>query len=232
MIFNYIKLTFSQLNLNINEVFNLLKSGEFTKENPLYTEVIKVFEELPELCEISGGYAIFDNIEIKNAEGKILLNGIEIFPQSRICNYLKNSEKIAVFICSAGDKFSILSKKANADGDYLKGYIIDTLGSITAEHTANFIQKEIQSAVKKDALKITNRYSPGYCNWNLSNQKELFSLLPENTCNISLTDSCLMLPIKSVSGIIGIGKNVRHYDYKCLTCNDKNCIYRRFLFPC
>jgi cobalamin-dependent methionine synthase I len=181
---------------------------------------------LPQIVEIRGGYTIFEDIEIQQEKGIIRLHEREIVPQKRVCTYLKNSEKIAVFICSAGEQFSILSKKANAEGDYLKGYLIDTFGSLVAEKTADFIQNEIQKVVQKEDLKITNRYSPGYCNWHLSNQKELFALLPENPCHIFLTDSSLMLPIKSVSGIIGIGKNVRHFGYKCQICNDKDCTYR------
>ena len=227
MIFNYFQLTLSQLNVTIDEVLDLLKIDERSSDNPVYMEVKQVFEGLADICEIRGGYVVFDDVDIDCTEGKISLNGKEIFPQRKVCLYLKNSEKICLFICSAGDNFSILSKKANAESDYLKGYIIDTFGSIIAEHTADFIQKEIQSVAEKDNLKITNRYSPGYCNWHLSNQKELFSLLPENPCNISLTDSCLMLPIKSVSGIMGIGKSVRHFKYKCHACNDKDCMFRK-----
>ena len=227
MTFNLIQPTLSQLNVTIGEALHLLKVEDCSDDNPECKETKNVFAALPEICEIRGGYIVFDNVEIDYSEGKILLNGKEIFPQHKICIYLKKSEKIGVFICSAGEKFSILSKKANLEGDYLKGYIIDTFGSIIAERTADFIHNEIKQIAEKADLKVTNRYSPGYCNWNLSNQRELFSLLPENFCNISLTDSMLMLPIKSVSGIIGIGKNVKYLDYKCRTCNDKNCVYRQ-----
>jgi len=34
-----------------------------------------------------------------------------------------------------------------------------------------------------------------------------------------------MDPIKSVSGIIGIGENVRFNPYTCNLCDNKNCIY-------
>ena len=58
-------------------------------------------------------------------------------------------------------------------------------------------------------------------------QKQLFSLLPNTMDFISLTKSCLMLPIKSVSGIIGVGKEVRKTGYSCDICSNKACIYRK-----
>ena len=47
-----------------------------------------------------------------------------------------------------------------------------------------------------------------------------------NTCGVRLTDSSLMVPIKSVSGIIGIGEKVRKLDYTCGLCDSKKCFKR------
>jgi hypothetical protein len=225
--FKYLAPNLPQLNVSIDEILDLLKVEERTSENPVFSEIERIFAELPETVEIRGGYVIFEDIEIQIDKGRILMNENEILPERKVCTYLKNSEKIAVFICSAGERFSILSGKCNSEGDYLRGYIIDAFGSLVAEKTAGFIQNEIEKEAALSGQNITNRYSPGYCNWHLCNQKELFALLPENACNISLTESSLMLPIKSVSGIIGIGKKVKHSEYKCQTCNDKNCVYRK-----
>ena len=47
------------------------------------------------------------------------------------------------------------------------------------------------------------------------------------TCGVSLTESSLMVPIKSVSGIIGLGPQVRHLDYTCGLCDFKQCYKRK-----
>jgi hypothetical protein len=59
-------------------------------------------------------------------------------------------------------------------------------------------------------------------------QKKLFSFLPKEFCGVSLTDSALMIPIKSISGIIGVGKNVEYKQYFCDTCGRKDCTYKAF----
>ncbi len=113
------------------------------------------------------------------------------------------------------------------DGDLLKGYIIDVVGSEIVESAANLMQDSLQEKMSAVGKGITNRFSPGYCGWDVAEQHKLFSLMPDNFCGISLTPSALMDPIKSVSGFIGIGKNVKRLPYTCSLCNMKDCIYRR-----
>jgi len=86
--------------------------------------------------------------------------------------------------------------------------------------------KKSQNFQKKKGLHITNRFSPGYCGWNVKEQHKLFQLLPPKFCGISLSDSALMIPIKSISGIIGMGDHVIVSDYPCDVCHEENCIYR------
>jgi hypothetical protein len=60
----------------------------------------------------------------------------------------------------------------------------------------------------------------------VADQHKLFSFFPENCCGVSLTESALMHPIKSVSGIIGLGKEVRYREYTCNLCGLAECFYR------
>jgi hypothetical protein len=118
------------------------------------------------------------------------------------------------------------SKELLTTGEPAMGYIVDTVASVTVENVTNVLHDFIGSEMNKHGLKITNRYSPGYCNWSVSEQHLLFSLLPPNFCGIMLNDSALMTPIKSVSGIIGIGSRVKRKEYICDKCGVKDCTYR------
>jgi hypothetical protein len=109
----------------------------------------------------------------------------------------------------------------------LKGYIYDVIGSEIVEATADLMQADLERNMLTKGKKITNRYSPGYCGWNVAEQHNIFKLLPENFCDIKLTPSALMDPVKSVSGIIGIGENVKSNPYSCRMCDMEDCLYRR-----
>ena len=108
----------------------------------------------------------------------------------------------------------------------LRVFIADALGSVIAEKCADQMETALQESIDKLGWKHTNRYSPGYCGWHVSEQQLLFPLFEGHTCGVRLTDSSLMLPIKSVSGIIGIGEKVRKLDYTCGLCDFEKC-YKR-----
>jgi cobalamin-dependent methionine synthase I len=108
------------------------------------------------------------------------------------------------------------------------GYILDALGSMIVESAANKLQEEIREVAHTKGLTITNRYSPGYCNWSVADQDQLFSFFPPNCCEINLTDSFLMHPIKSVSGLIGMGEKVKFREYTCDLCSQTDCFHRNY----
>lgn len=176
--------------------------------------------------EIKGGYVIQNDIVI-NREEKILQINDTVFNVKKIVSkQLKKIENLALFACTAGPEIGIYSKELMHEGDFIKGYIADVIGSEMVESAMDKIQDDLEQKMEARGLHITDRYSPGYCGWSVGEQHKLFSFLPENFCGISLTPSSLMMPIKSVSGIIGIGAEVRRKGYVCNMCDMVNCIYR------
>jgi hypothetical protein len=78
-------------------------------------------------------------------------------------------------------------------------------------------------------LSISRRFSPGYCDWEISQQKIIFRALNGNSAGIRLTKGGLMLPQKSISGLIGMGTashQIENYN-PCRTCRKKDCPGRR-----
>lgn len=179
-----------------------------------------------EICAIKGGYLINDDINIIGNE-KIMIGDVEFNTQGIITNQIKNSEMIALFICTAGPGIDSLSKLLFAGENMLGSYIVDTIGIAIVETAMDKIQKQLETQMNFFELKLTNRFSPGYCDWDVQEQQKLFGFFPPGFCGIRLTDSCFMYPSKSVSGIIGIGKKVESNSYYCKDCSQQDCIYRK-----
>ena len=144
-----------------------------------------------------------------------------------ILHQLKGSEAYALFIATAGIEYESYLQRLKNEGDMVRVYIADALGSVIAEKTADMLETCLQESINKLGWHHTNRFSPGYCGWHVSQQQQLFPLFQGHTCGVRLTDSSLMLPIKSVSGIIGLGKEVRRLDYTCGLCNFEKCYKRK-----
>ena len=147
-----------------------------------------------------------------------------------IMRQLRGSEAYALFICTSGTEYEAYLQQLKDNGDMVRVFIADALGSVIAEHCADQMEICLQESIDKLGWRHTNRFSPGYCGWHVSQQQLLFPLFEGNTCGVSLTESSLMVPIKSVSGIIGLGEKVRKLDYTCGLCDFKQCYKRKLKF--
>lgn len=195
--------------------------------DPIPEMIEEILNSIEPYCNIQGGYRIFETFSRDKKQHIVSLNGTTFYIKPIISNLIRKAEKAALFLCTAGEGVGQWSKKLMAEGDLMKGYVIDVAGSEIVEKAMDKIQDQLETKMKEIGLGITDRYSPGYCDWHVSEQQKLFSLFPENYCGIKLSETSLMYPIKSVSGIIGIGKDAVKKGYTCDFCQVKNCIYRK-----
>ena len=178
--------------------------------NPLYSYVIK---------------------DVEWARGSIsLIEGSIIFKSRIITQLLERCPQVAIFLVTIGKYLEETAFQLARDGLILQATVLDAIGSDAVEKVADFAQDRIKEVAKARGLVTSRRFSPGYCDWNIGQQRMLFYALTDNTLGIRLTGECLMIPQKSISGIIGIGPsidNVENYN-PCKTCNKQDCPGRRY----
>ena len=168
---------------------------------------------------------IFDEDELKTGEDTLRIRDVVFQIGPKIGSYLHDCESIALFICTMGLEFE---RNMKSFSDSAEAYFADTIGSLKCEALADLVQESISLSVQEKGFLTTNRYSPGYCQWNLSEQQKLFSFFPDSPTGISLNESSLMIPIKSISALLGLGKNLRQLPYSCRDCVDIQCSYRKY----
>jgi len=108
--------------------------------------------------------------------------------------------------------------------DFADGAALDAAASQAAELAAEEVEK--QHAAELSGVS-TMAFSPGYCGWHVSAQKALFEVLKPGDVGIELTPTCLMEPLKSVSGVI-ISGDREIFDFEddfpfCDACTDRSC---------
>lgn len=197
-----------------------------TAPEPVSILINEVTEELLPTSDIRAEYRVFKEISLSGVNKSLQVEGITFNIKPIIYRQIKEAEEVALFICTAGPVVGEMSRQSMKDGDLLRGYVYDVIGTEIVEAAADRMQEEMRKSMAALGKEITNRFSPGYCGWDVAEQHKLFSFFKDNFCGITLTESALMNPVKSVSGIIGIGRNVRYMPYQCKLCDDKNCIYR------
>ncbi|MCJ7449015.1 MAG: hypothetical protein MUO72_15130 [Bacteroidales bacterium] len=218
---------FKDLKLTLPQIERVIGYRQGEPHETISELISEILKESETICTIKAEYRIFNDVHFNNSGKTVEINNLVFNIKKVVYSQIKKSESIAIFLCTAGEEIGIRSRKSMKDGDLLRGYIYDVIGSEIVEAAADLMQDELEKTMISSAKKITNRYSPGYCSWDVAEQHQLFQLMADNFCGIRLTPSALMDPMKSVSGFIGIGKNVRRNPYTCNLCDMKDCIYRR-----
>ena len=220
-------LTFDELGLSPVEIYEQMGYGNTPPDEATATETARMIEEIrvlthPQFCFfVADGTLDTENMTL-DAVGRHFSIGRIISRQ------LKGSARYVFFVATAGMEFELFQQNLMRQGDMVRVFIADSIGSVIAEKTADRMEEALEELLAQYGWKHTNRFSPGYCGWHVSEQHALFSTFPkENPCGVTLTDSSLMLPIKSVSGVIGLGENVRKLEYSCGLCDFKQCYKRK-----
>jgi len=217
-----IKLSFSDLNITANTVFRELKYNKESVPEEFAEATTKELIFAKENFEgkvqflITSDFDLGLNLRILNQSFKI---------GNELLDFLGNSELIILFLATAGEKISLRSDELNKSGNVLEAYANDVIGNIIVEKTADYLLNHLKKQYPAKAT--TNRYSPGNCGWEHMNQEGFFSLFPKVDIGMSINKMGMMNPLKSINGIIGIGKNTIYKSNTCVDCPSENCLYRK-----
>ncbi len=217
---------FQTMGISLGDVYEAM--GGSCEHNPeLEIEVRHIMDELAGMVSpLFMTYIINGDTEL--LDDALVIDGKRFSIGRIIAGQLRRSQAYALFVATAGAEFEKWQRSLNARGDMLKTYIADCIGSVIAERCADAMEDALRKEIEPAGWHITNRYSPGYCGWNVSEQQSLFSIFPDDKpCGVTLTDSSMMIPIKSVSGIIGLGAEVRRREYTCGICSFASCFRRK-----
>ena len=142
---------------------------------------------------------------------------------------IEKSEKVVLIAATLGIYVDKLIRKWQIT-DMAQAVVIDSMASVAIEQFMDKIELELSK--RYSGYYFTNRFSPGYGDYPLEKQKEIIKLLnTEKKLGLNLTESLMLNPTKSVTAVIGMGKEEikekSSCTSKCSRCKNKNCPYRR-----
>ena len=183
-------------------------------------------ENAHQLIAPSYNYVMRDIISVRGE--RVELEDEVVLESRVIARLLKQCDKVCVFVATIGAYLEETVRWLADDQLVLQASVLDAIGSGAVEKVVGFISDNVEWAAYLEGRNISRRFSPGYCDWDISQQEMIFKAMGGDTAGVSLTESCLMLPRKSVSGIIGIGAGKMVAEYNpCMSCNRKDCPGRR-----
>jgi hypothetical protein len=161
------------------------------------------FESLDELIALAQGLirprAVYEVAYTgAKGEGTVEVAGVT-FESPILLKNLEPANKVFPYIITVGPD---LERAASAQDDLLKQYYLEEMANMALESAAGWLGGQLETRYGVTGLA---NMSPGSLeDWPITEQAKLFSIFgdTEKAVGVRLTDSMLMLPRKSISGIL------------------------------
>ena len=167
-------------------------------------------------------YTLLDAAE---ADGGLRLGGI--FTASKtVKKAIRGADKVLLFAATVGTPFDRLIQRFSSISPS-KALIFQAIGAERVESLCDMFCAQMNEELSADGLSLTPRVSPGYGDIDLSMQRDIFAVLDcPRKIGLTLDDSLLMSPSKSVTALCGIVGGCEIVKDKCSACEKLDCIYR------
>ncbi len=148
-----------------------------------------------------------------------------------IADIFNRADHLGLFAVTLGEQTSQTIGECFEANDFALACVLDATASAAADKMAELAERRFDETLRTAGWTTPDgaalRYSPGYCGWDVTGQKKLFEYLQPEQIGLTLTDSCLMQPLKSVSGVVIAGPRQIHkfplsYPF-CSWCETRSC---------
>jgi len=168
--------------------------------------------------------AVYAFTEVKAVEeARVTLETGQAVQSIILSDVLEKGQTVALFVATIGES---LEREASAQGktSILNGWVLEQTGDYALRQVSAYVKARVEEAL---GAKVSG-FSPGTGTgklFGIDQQKAIFEALePQKNIGVNLTPSFLMVPRKSVSGILAATS--KEYD-ACQYCPRERCMNRR-----
>ena len=198
----------------------LRKAQNFGEKN-----ILDVCQEALLLLEVRGAWEIYNykNQTVASEPPFTILS-------NSVIKHLDGCEKVICMATTVGAAIEQEITKKFERGDYLASVLLDAAATAVVEQAADLMEKNFAAQFSKDGYKMRWRFSPGYGDWNLTEQEKFFKICGAEKIGLHLTSAMMLEPRKSVTAIIGLEKIFTQKNFaiqkSCANCNKLDCSMR------
>ena len=152
---------------------------------------------------------------------QVTLEGGAVFEGPLVARALAGATQVGLAVCTIGPALEERTSALFAAGDSLQALALDGAGTAAIGELSRMLGARIRDEASARGLGTGMRASPGQEGWSIWQQRVFFGLVPAEEIGVRLTESCLMLPFKSVSFVIGLGPEMRPGAVTCDFCSKR-----------
>lgn len=213
------------MDMRTKEAIRYLGYGKNAVDERTLSLISDSFNELEQVVVEKSIYRIFD-LQIHSKEcfsiGKVELRS------ENLGKNLKGCSKIIVLGTTLGIGVDMLMKKVTLI-NMAKVVVLQACAAAMLEEYCDNIQNKLRTELVKEGQYLRPRFSPGYGDFDIKYQEPLMQMIDcAKTIGLTMTDSYMLSPSKSVTAVIGVSNtNVPCHIKGCEICNKADCLYRR-----
>lgn len=207
------------------EAVRYLGYGRNAADEKTLALIEDAFAELERTVSPKSVWRIFD-LE-QTVDGKNIIGNMEIESNSLARN-LKGCVKAVLFGATLGAGTDRLIARISLS-DMAKAVVIQSCAAVLLEEYCDERQVAIGEELEAEGLFLRPRFSPGYGDFDITYQQPLMRMLDcAKTIGLTMTDSFMMTPAKSVTALIGASPVKERCPVAgCEACGKTDCEYRR-----
>lgn len=140
--------------------------------------------------------------------------------------HIKDCGQVILFAATLGTEADSLIRRYSI-ADIGKAAVMQAVCTAMIERYCDDLERQITAEVARAGLYTRSRFSPGYGDFSITHQKDIINLLDcGRWIGLTLADSFMMIPTKSVTALIGLTRVKNHSEGKCKGCSDLQCEFR------
>jgi len=162
--------------------------------------------ESRQLLKPSVVYHLFRLREVR--EQSVVLDGSATFRGHLLADRFGLVEQVALALCTVGSGLDERTSWYRESGDEVRAVLLDGIGTAAIGELAEQTHQLIRDEAQERGWRASAAFQPGQLDWPLEDHKVFFDLLPAEELGLRLDSQHLMVPSKSISLAMGLGKEM------------------------
>lgn len=206
------------------EALRYLGYGRTAPDAAVGQMVRECFEELDAQTAPRSVYEVY----ALKTDGKRITIGPFAAKSENLAKNLQDCDRIIVFAATLGAAADRMQRKYERI-HIAKAAVMQACAAAQIEKYCDAVQERIAKEAEQEGYFLRPRFSPGYGDFGIAFQKELLELVQaQKRIGLSLTDASMLVPVKSVTAVIGMSRQKTECAREgCERCGKKDCRYRR-----